>query len=59
MASLKHTLVVRDQEGNPVALLAGQPVPDWAKDLVHADDLNPEPKRTPTARRSAHGKSDN
>lgn len=38
---LRYTLVVRHPETSaPVALLEGQPVPDWASDLVHADDLD-------------------
>jgi hypothetical protein len=37
--SLKYTLVVRDPDGQAVALLAGSEVPDWASDLVHPDDL--------------------
>jgi hypothetical protein len=39
---LRHTLVVRHPETfTPVALLAGQPVPEWATDLdlVQAEDL--------------------
>ncbi len=37
---LLHTLVVRNPETDaPVALVAGTPVPDWARDLVHPDDL--------------------
>lgn len=36
---LRYTLVVRDEGGQPVALLEGQEVPEWARELVHADDL--------------------
>ena len=37
--SLKYTLVVRDPDGQAVALLAGSDVPDWATDLVHPDNV--------------------
>ena len=41
MSGLKYTVVVRHPETfQAVALLAGQPVPAWAKDLVHADDID-------------------
>lgn len=41
--SLRYTLVVRHPETSaPTALLAGEPVPDWATSLVHADDLESE-----------------
>jgi hypothetical protein len=37
---LKYTVVVRRPEDlTAVALVGGQPVPDWATDLVHPDDL--------------------
>ena len=38
---LRYTVVVR-QPGTlmAVALLEGDPVPEWATDLVHADDLD-------------------
>ena len=51
--SLKYTLVVRHPEtGEPVALLKGEPVPDWAKDLVQPDDVEPEPKKSTTRKTS-------
>lgn len=40
MTGLKYTLIVRNPEGDPVALLQGQPVPGWASNLVHADDID-------------------
>lgn len=41
MSGLKYTVVVRHPETyQAVALLAGTPVPAWAKDLVHADDID-------------------
>ena len=41
--NLRYTVVVRHpQTGEATALVAGQPVPDWATDLVHADDLEPK-----------------
>lgn len=47
MGALRYTLIVRHPEtAEPVALLAGQPVPEWASGLVHPDDLEvdePEP----------------
>lgn len=37
---LRYTLVLRNPETlMPEALLEGQPVPAWAKGLVHAEDL--------------------
>lgn len=36
---LRYTVVVRDPDGAAVALKQGESVPDWASDLVHADDL--------------------
>jgi hypothetical protein len=37
---MRYTVIVLHSETNqPVALLADEPVPDWASDLVHADDL--------------------
>ena len=37
---LRYTLIVRHPDSDaPTAVLAGKPVPKWAKDLVHADDL--------------------
>lgn len=36
---MRYTVVVLHPESNaPVALLAGKPVPKWAKELVHDDD---------------------
>lgn len=41
MSGLKYTVVVRHPETyQAVPLLAGTPVPAWAKDLVHADDID-------------------
>lgn len=38
---LRYTLVVRHPETDlATPLLAGEPVPGWAKDLVHDDDLD-------------------
>lgn len=51
---LKYTLVVRHPETLVATpLLAGQPVPDWATDLVQQDDLEAEdpteePAKEPT-----------
>ena len=43
MGVLRYTLVVRHSEtSDPVALLAGEPVPEWASSLVHPDDMEPE-----------------
>lgn len=43
--SLRYTLVVRHPEnGVATALVEGSEVPDWAKDLVHQDDLEPATK---------------
>ena len=58
VSALRYTLIVRNPEtGAPVALLAGKPVPGWATDLVHPDDLTgaePEPsKRAPTKKAAA------
>lgn len=40
---LRYTVVVRHPDnGEATALVAGQPVPDWATELVHADDLEPK-----------------
>lgn len=40
MSVLRYSMVVRDPDtSEAVALRAGEPVPDWAKSLVHADDL--------------------
>lgn len=37
---MAYTVVVRHPETDaPTAVLAGEPVPGWAKDLVHDDDL--------------------
>lgn len=37
---LAYTVIVRHPDTDAAtALLAGQPVPEWAGDLVHADDL--------------------
>ena len=39
-ALLKHTLIVRHPDTDaPTALVEGEPVPDWAEDLVQDDDL--------------------
>ena len=39
-ATLALTVVVRHPEtGAATALVAGQPLPDWAEGLVHPDDL--------------------
>lgn len=50
--TLKLTLVVRHPvTGEPVALKAGEPVPDWATDLVHPDDVEqdkPKPRTRKT-----------
>lgn len=44
---LKHTLVVRNPDGEAVALVEGSEVPDWASDLVHSDDVvKPAAKKT-------------
>lgn len=40
MSVLKYSLVVRDPDGQAVALLEGTEVPEWASSLVHADDLD-------------------
>lgn len=41
--SLRYTIVVRHPDtGEATAVVAGQPVPDWAEGLVHADDLEPK-----------------
>lgn len=38
---LKYTLVVRHPDTDaPTALLVGEAVPAWARDLVHADDVD-------------------
>ena len=38
---LRYTVIVRHPDTTaPTALLVGQPVPEWAKDLVHPDDLD-------------------
>jgi hypothetical protein len=51
---LKYTLIVRHPgTGDPVPLLAGEPVPDWAKDLVHKDDLEPDEAPKPRTRRKS------
>ena len=47
MSALRYTLVVRDPEGVAVALVAGSEVPEWAADLVHSDDLEPEVEPEP------------
>ena len=47
MSALRYTLVVRDPEGVAVALVAGSEVPEWAADLVHPDDLEPEVEPEP------------
>lgn len=40
---MRYTVVVRHPETTvATALLAGESVPDWASDLVHADDLEPK-----------------
>lgn len=40
MSGLKYTLVVNHPDSlTPVALLAGEPVPEWAEGLVHVDDF--------------------
>lgn len=40
MSGLKYTLVVTHPESlTAVALLQGEPVPEWASELVHSDDL--------------------
>lgn len=39
---LRYTVVRRNPDTlESVALLAGQPVPEWAEDLVHSDDYEP------------------
>lgn len=42
-ARLKYTLVVvHPDTGMPVALLVGEPVPEWAADMVQPDDYAEE-----------------
>lgn len=37
---MRHTMVVRNPDTmEATALLKGEPLPDWATDLVHADNL--------------------
>ena len=63
---LRHTLVVRHPETmSATALLAGEPVPEWASDMVDADDLEsagtkddaadeePKPPKRAAAKRSS------
>lgn len=53
--SLRFTVVVRHPEtSEPVALVAGEPVPGWATDLVHPDDIEgAEPEAKRPAKRAA------
>lgn len=47
---MAYTVVVRHPDTDePVALLAGEPVPGWAADMVSGDDLvgSPEPEPEP------------
>lgn len=45
---LKYTLVVVHPEtGAPTPLVVGSQVPSWAKDLVHADDVEPGSAKAP------------
>jgi len=38
---MKYTVIVRHPETDaPIALLAGEPVPDWAVKLVESDDVD-------------------
>lgn len=54
--NLRYTLVVRHPDnGVATALVEGSEVPDWATDLVHKDDL--EPDKTP-AKKAAPSKTD-
>lgn len=55
---LRHTLVVRHPETHAaVGLLAGEPVPDWATDLVDDDDLEDGGEKSPPAKKTAAKKS--
>ena len=37
---MRHTMVLRNPDTlQAEALVAGKPVPDWAKDMVHEDNL--------------------
>ncbi len=50
---LLHTLVVRHPDTfEATALLAGEPVPDWAADLVHADDVEAKAPAKKSSRKS-------
>lgn len=57
---LRYTLVVRHPETSlPAALVEGSEVPDWASDLVHADDLDgadKEQDEKPARRRATSDK---
>lgn len=61
---LKYTLVVRHPEtAAATALVAGSEVPDWASDLVHADDLeagaDSQPAKKTPAKKAPSNKSGN
>lgn len=57
---LRYTVVVRHPDTSvATALLAGSEVPDWAKDLVHSDDLVPDAaEKKTTAKKSASSKTE-
>jgi hypothetical protein len=58
-ATLKYTIVVRHPEtGVATALVEGSGVPEWAKDLVHKDDLEGGSPTKAPAKKSASSKSE-
>lgn len=52
--ALRYTLVVRHPEtGIATPLLAGEEVPNWAADLVHADDVEGAAPKAPAKKAAA------
>lgn len=42
---MKYTVIVRHPDTDaPTAVLVGKPVPEWAADLVHPDDIEGDDK---------------
>ena len=51
---MRYTVVVRHPETHEAtALVVGKRVPDWATDLVHADDVEPDGAEKPKPAKKA------
>ncbi len=55
---LRYTMVVRHPDtAESTALMAGEPVPAWASDLVQPDDLDGADAKSSPAKKTAARKS--